>query len=112
MIIKLSELNQKTACPSQIALFKKLFGTEVKVTRALCLKHAGEFDWGWAAEHLLSSPARRAYKKATAPAWKAYKKATAPAWKAYKEAIATAWKAYKKAIATAFFEASNKMGAR
>jgi len=101
MRITAKMLTEKEACANQVRRFKKLFPRGVKVTRAVCLKHARDFDWDWAAYNLLSVPAWEAYKKARAPALEAYKKATAPAWKAYKKAKATALDAYEKARATA-----------
>ena len=57
MKITLSMLQKEHACSDQVALFKKLFGESVTVTRVLCLKHAADFDWDWAVDELLSSDA-------------------------------------------------------
>ena len=92
MIIKLAMLKRLDVCSDQVALFKKHFGEQVEVTEAACLAHAQEFNWDWAARHLLFGPARKAYIKATASAWRAYNKALASAWKAYVEATAFVWK--------------------
>ena len=100
--LSLSDLKTAGACSSQVALFRKLFGTKpVEVTEALCIAHASEFSWGWAAAHFLSAPAWKAYAEAYAPAQKAYNEACASAWKAYAEACAAAQKAYDEAYAAA-----------
>lgn len=67
--ITLARLRARGACKDQLALFKKLFGGQVEITVELCVKHAADFDWGWAARNLLTAPARAAYEAATAGAW-------------------------------------------
>ena len=43
------------ACHLQVVRFREAFGDGVvKVTRAKVVKHATQFDWNWAAFHLLS----------------------------------------------------------
>ena len=91
MQITLTMLKSKHACPVQCSEFEKRFGDSIEVTPALCLSVASVFDWKWAAEHLLSPPARKAYYEAKAPAWKAYNEAIAPALKIYNEAKASAF---------------------
>ena len=73
-------LTRKGACQDQVDKFRALYPEGVEPTRELCIAHASDFDWDWAAEHLLS-----------APAWKAYQEVAAPARKAYEEALAAAW---------------------
>ncbi len=102
MKLTLKQLKDQRACADQAHLFKKLFGAEVSVTKARCLKHAQQFNFGWAANRLLPASARAEYLKATASAWAEYLKATASASAAYNKAIAlayneTAWAAYNKA---------------
>ena len=97
-------LESKGACPDQVELFRKLFGErDVTVTSKLCRAHADQFDWHWAAKHLLPIPASKAYQEATAQALKAYQEAYATALKAYQEAYATAF-----AAAAAQFAAEKK----
>ena len=84
-------LKSKKACQPQIDLFRSLFGDSVEVTEELCVKHAQDFNWDWAADTLLSESAREDYYKATGPALKVYNKATAPALKVYIKATASAW---------------------
>ena len=94
------------ACEPQRDLFSELFGEEVELTLELCIEHAAEFDWYWAAENLLQPKATAEYDKAIAPARAAYKKALDSACAAYDNAIDSASEAFSKALATAFFNAA------
>jgi hypothetical protein len=126
--ITLKSLQRLHACKPQVALFQELFGESVEVTEELCVKHARDFDWCWAAEHLLTKTQQGVYDEATAPAWKVYGEATAPAWKVYNDTWAAlkvyddtrtaAWKVcdeataadskvYDEATAAAFAKAFN-----
>ena len=84
-------LIHKHACRGQVDLFAELFPEGVVITESICLAHAAEFDWDWAARKLLQPPAREACDEAMAPARKACIEAMAPAWKAYVEAYALAF---------------------
>jgi len=64
-----TQLRRAAACEDQVKLFVRHFGRSVVVTEKLCIEHAQDFDWDWAADSLLSVPARAAYNEATAPAW-------------------------------------------
>ena len=88
-------LIRKHACRGQVDLFAELFPEGVVITESICLAHATEFDWDWAARKLLRPAARKACVEAMAPARKACDEACAPAWEACDEAYALAWKAYK-----------------
>ena len=91
--IKLSQLGE--ACYQQRTLFKEKFGDEVKVSVALARRVAKDFDWDWAADHLLSAPALAEYNKVRDLAWAEYKKVCDPAWTEYKKVCAVAFaKAY------------------
>jgi hypothetical protein len=128
-ILHLQTLIDKGACRDQVRLFGREFGKSVRVTESLCRRVAPLFHWNWAAQHLLSAPALKAYNEARATALKAYDEARATAGKAYKnacaplkwsergsqviastrkvykETIASACKAYEEAAATAFARA-------
>ena len=104
-VLTLATLREKGTCEEQVAIFRKLFGAQVEITEALCVEHARVFSWEWAAEELLSAPARKAYDEAAALADKAYREAVALADKAYDEAIAPAVKACDEAIAPAWARA-------
>ena len=75
-----STLEQKHACVAAIGLFRKSFGEAIEITPELCAEHAQDFDFDWAARHLLSAPALAEYEKARAPALAEYEKARAPAF--------------------------------
>ena len=121
--VSIRKLKLLGACTQQVELFHQLFGDRCTVSVDLCVAHAAQFDWSWAAQKLLSATACRAYPEAYATACrvcdealatagkaygeaialarKARDEAIAPARKAYDEAIATAYKAYDEAYATA-----------
>jgi hypothetical protein len=122
--LTLKTLIAKGACKDQVELFKAAFGGRVDVTVALCVKHAGQFDWSWAARNLLSEAGRTDYDRARAPAWADYERAiveasadydsatveasivyhraTAPAWAEYNRAMAVARAGYNRARAPAW----------
>ena len=79
-VLTLATLREKGACKEQVAIFRKMSGARVEITEAWCVEHAGVFSWKWAAEKLLSTPARKAYSEAVALARKAYDEAIALAW--------------------------------
>jgi len=89
--LTLATLRAEGACRDQVTLFRAKFGNRVEITEARCIEHAAVFSWAWAADNLLSAPARAAYKAATASAGAAYDAATASAWAAYDAATASAW---------------------
>lgn len=96
--ITLGQLIAADACESQREEFSRLFPTgkaRVTIKRAKAL--APVFAWGWAADNLLTAPARAAYDDATATAGAAYRAARA----AYNAARA----AYDAAKAEAFARA-------
>jgi hypothetical protein len=62
-------LIRKGACSAQIDKFWDMFPEGVEPTRELCIAHANDFEWGWAAAHLLSLHARKTYDETTASAW-------------------------------------------
>ena len=78
--LTMAMLKKAGACQSQLDLFKTHFGKGGEVTLEKCLSVAGVFNWDWAAENLLSPPARAAYDAALAPAWAAYAAALATAF--------------------------------
>lgn len=79
-VLTLATLREKGACKEQVAIFRKMSGARVEITEAWCVEHAGVFSWKWAAEKLLSTPARKAYREAVALARKSYDEARALAW--------------------------------
>ena len=106
MRITLQQLIDAGACGDQRELFQQRYGDSVRVTKRECIAAAQLFDWDWAAQHLLSAPARRAWNEATTTARRAYHKALAPAQRAYDKATTPARRAYDEARAVAFWRAS------
>lgn len=70
--IKLSTLKRMGACIVQQLRFEKAFGKEVVVTHARAQMYAIEFDWQWAANHLLPRKARMEWRDATMDAGEQY----------------------------------------
>ncbi len=83
MKIHLQTLIDKRACASQTDLFRAMFGDSVNVTQKLCVSVADKFDFGWAAEHLLTRQQRADYDRITAPARADYKRIITAAWADY-----------------------------
>ena len=74
-------LRKARACEEQYELFHATFGDSVEVTESNCLRAAKVgLDIEWAAEHLLSDPAREEYGRAVGPARKEYMSALARAF--------------------------------
>lgn len=53
MIVTLKMLQDRDACPTYVARFKRLFPTGVRVTQEMAVKYAHQFDWDWAAYELI-----------------------------------------------------------
>ena len=99
-------LESKGACNTQVKLFAKLFPRGVTLTKAICMKHAQEFQWNWAAENLLSNTARAEYVKVTDKARKEYWKIEGLARAEYVKVEGPARAKYIKQCAIAFWKAS------
>ena len=56
MIITLKQLEciRPRACKKGIDRFRELFGESVEITEDACAEYAADFDWTWAATHLLT----------------------------------------------------------
>jgi len=116
-------LKRLGACEAQREKFAELFPRGVVVTEALCVEHAQEFNWDWAANHLLSPEAQAEYNRVTAPrscrirslrrraaaeydrvralAWAEYNRVTAPAQAEYNRVTAPAQAEYNRVMASA-----------
>ena len=103
-IITLRKLKAKRACQVQLDKFKELFGSKVEITLELCIKHAHDFDFNWAADNLLSASALAEYQRVTAPAWTEYNRVTASAWTEYQRVKASALAEYNRVKAPALAE--------
>ena len=61
--ISAAQLQALGACLDQVERFHEIFGAgEVVITRELCIHHAQEFDWSWAAMYLLTKRGRADYE--------------------------------------------------
>ena len=80
MRITLRELESKGAYQGQVDLFKELGLHKRKINLQDCLEHAGEIDWDWAAENLLSDPARAEFNLVYDKAWAEYHRVCDSAW--------------------------------
>ena len=66
--ISAAQLQALGACLEQVERFHEIFGAgEVVITRELCIHHAQEFDWSWAAMYLLTERGRADYEARHAP---------------------------------------------
>lgn len=100
-VLTYAALKQAGARSSQLRLFKRRFGEKVRITPALCYKHAADFDWYWAGDNLLySQDAYELYyaaeERANAMYCRAFYRAQTSrdlreAREAYEKAHATAW---------------------
>jgi hypothetical protein len=84
-------LKTKGACKGQVAKFTELFPKGVEVTEALCVIHAQDFDWNWAAYNLLPPELWKVYMETKDAASKVYDKARDAASKVYNETKAAAF---------------------
>lgn len=62
--ITLAQLERHGACSEYRERFEETFGLSAKVTLELALKHADRFEWGWAADNLLTSANSHTYYQA------------------------------------------------
>ena len=70
-------LQIKGACASQVALFAETFPHETEITETVCLAVADKFDWGWAAQNLLSPESYAECQRVCAPAYAEYQRVCA-----------------------------------
>jgi hypothetical protein len=107
------------ACRPQRGLFRHIFPNGVIPTAELIAAHP-EFDYNWAAKHLLSGPARAEYERIIAPALADYERtialsladygrADAAEWGKYRRAMVAAWADYQRAGAAAFLAGWEKI---
>lgn len=112
MKITAEQLKKARACKAQLDLFISLGLDGVEITEELCVKHAQDFNWNWAAMRLLKRRAKRAYNEAEIPAWVTLGEARVKASAAFDRAVTTgealesARAVYDEACARAFFVAT------
>ena len=109
LIVTARLLKRKDACREQVDLFAATFGpnARVEITEALCVEHAGKFDWGWAAANLLPAPLNADYKAKRALLDADYRAKRAPLNADYEAKRALLYADYeaKRALLDADYEA-------
>jgi len=111
MRITLSQLREADACEDQYNLFQEKFGEYVDVTTHLCMIHAQDFDWQFAADHFLTGPAIRAYNERITHAIKAYDEDLNAAWRDLHMVDVSLREACNEMISTAPTEIMNEIRA-
>ena len=101
MKITIRQLKKLKACQSQLDLFISSGLDGVEITVELCIKHAQDFDWNWAATRLLSRPAWAEYNRVTAPARAEYNRVAASARAEYNRVKNLALAEYQRVTALA-----------
>jgi len=89
-------LRRLGACQEERDFFAKLFPDGTEVTVELCVKHAGDFDWSWAAEELLTFKAYDVYDADMDTVFAAQREAEKPIDAEYSEAMKPYEDAYQK----------------
>ena len=103
--IGVAKLRKLGACHSQVDKFKEIFGNKpVAVTVELCVAHAQDFNWDWAANNLLTAPAKTEYSRVVASARSEYNRVVAPARSEYDRVAAAARSEYNRVVAPALAE--------
>jgi hypothetical protein len=97
-------LRQRGACEPQIDLFIALGGDRLELTEALCLEHAMQFNWTWAAHLLLTNEAHPRYLAAIRGARERYSQRV-NRWWAFWDTYENAQRDLARARASAFFNA-------
>ena len=102
--VTLEQLRSLGACSSQLKKFEEYFGSKFEVTEVLCVAHAHDFDWNWAAYNLLTASALTAYERVRAPARTEYQRVEALAWAEYYRVKAPVLDEYDRVTAPALAE--------
>src|SRR3990167_7482225 len=105
--ITLKQIKAHNPCREEYVKVRRFFGKRkrIAVTVKAAVAVAGQFNFDWLAEHLLTPAARAEYERATAAAWAEFKRATAPAWAEYDRARAAALAEFERVTAAAFARA-------
>ena len=80
MFLKIQTLVDKGACEDHLDAFRTLCGNAegIEVTPELCVAYALDFNWDWAAQHLLRASLRDDYWAKSAPLRDDYRAKCAP----------------------------------
>jgi hypothetical protein len=93
-IITAEDLIDAGACGEEVDRFRALFPDGAKVTIRLAYERAADFDWEWAAEHLLSDASYTRFQDVTEPAERAAEQAYRVAHQTPREALLVAREAW------------------
>jgi len=104
MIVTLKRLEEFGACAEGRERFRELCGESCTVTEKLCVEHATEFNWDWAACRFLPVEAWAEYDKAWAPTWEGYKRACVAALAEYDKTRKAAYAEYRRVVEAAYAE--------
>src|SRR3990167_3287469 len=99
--LTLLQLQGQGACSEYLEKFRTVYGDQVEITVVLCVEQAAQWDWDWAAIHLLTAPALAEYQRVGATAVAAYQRVRASAWAEYERLTATAVAEYQRVTAPA-----------
>ena len=106
--VSLRKLKLLGACTQQLKLFRELFGDRCTVSVDLCVSHAAQFDWNWAAQHLLTQERDIDYRAKCAPLytdWQAARDALDADWRAKRAPLDADWRAKCAALYTDYHQA-------
>ena len=65
--LTLLQLQGQGACSEYLEKFRTVYGDQVEITVVLCVEQAAQWDWDWAAIHLLTAPPRAGDSTLLAP---------------------------------------------
>src|SRR3990167_9070023 len=99
--LTLLQLQGQGACSEYLEKFRAAYGDQVEITVVLCIQQAAQWDWDWAAIHLLTAPAVAEYQRVTAPSVAEYQRVTVPAVAEYQRVEAPARAEYQRVTAPA-----------
>src|SRR3990167_6362790 len=102
--LTLLQLQGQGACSEYLEKFRAAYGDQVEITVVLCIQQAAQWDWDWAAIHLLTAPALAEYERVRATAGAEYQRVRATAGEEYERVTATAVAEYQRVEAPALAE--------
>ena len=110
---KLSLDRLEGVCESQLSAVTAEWPDGIPLTKAAARRCAElGLDLDWAAQHLLTAPARAEYQRLKTTAWAEYEWLRVTAWAEYERLRATAWAEYQRAKATELLRLLKNGGAK
>src|SRR3990167_8680413 len=104
--ITLKQIKAHQPCADEFRAACRLFGKRkrIAVTVEAAVAVAGQFDFAWLAQRLLTPAALAEYQRVEALAWAEYQRVEAAALAEYQRAMAAAWAEYQRTMAAAWAE--------